>query len=517
MEVDYDSSAAPSTGTPVAKREFVEQELIPTTSRLSRLPPKVPLSPQSSPINSDKVAIPAYENYNKTYSSQDVHLPVINSASSSSSTATRPFGQPSTPLETSVSGPLSNHVLTHPIRRPRTSTQVFQSSTDLAAHYGIPQRLPPAPRTSYLQPQQTSPLPDFQTLSANYLNMLSNKPSDTSVAAPSTPAMPSTLTPAELTAPVIPTPSGEMTADQISQLAEYIGKLTAPAFVAVTHFGTASFPATSPEFRDSSDFFNDYMTSPLMPELDAEFTSPNDTPYSDFLTTPLFNDDDAMLTSPLMGYDDMPLFGGIDYYTNDKVEEVPVIHEAPVVPKPAPAVDLNNLYTISPSTPALDAFDPSHLEIRRTAPTPPPARRSKATGIRKGVTPETLLGEDAPTQPRKYVTPSVTSRKEVPAGFARKCARSVAFADEEDQLDDLPPNSTEQDLIEQKRRQNTVAARRSRKRKLEQMQRLQGSRDEERAFKEMWTERALVLLKLVRSMGVNYPDFEPDQPRFADA
>ena len=128
---------------------------------------------------------------------------------------------------------------------------------------------------------------------------------------------------------------------------------------------------------------------------------------------------------------------------------------------------------------------------------------TESEGMRAGVT----LGEDAPTQPRKYVTPSVTSRKEVPAGFARKRARSVAFANEEDQLDDLPPNSTEQDLIEQKRRQNTVAARRSRKRKLEQMQRLQGSRDEERAFKEMWTERALVLLKLVRSMGVNYPDF----------
>ena len=519
MEVDYDSSAAPSTGTPVAKHEFVEQELIPTTSRLSRLPPKVPLSPQLSPSNSDKVAIPAYENHNNTYSSQDVHLPVISSASPSSSTATRPFGHPSTPLETSVSSlsqPLASHVLTHPIRRPRTSTQIFQSSTDLAAHYGIPQRLPPAPRTStrYLQPpQQTSPLPDFQTLSANYLNMLSKQPSDTSVAAPSTPAMPSTLTPAELTAPVIPTPSGEMTADQISQLAEYIGKLTALApFVAVTHSGTASFPATSPEFRDSSDFFNDYMTSPLMPELDAEFTSPNDTPYSDFLTTPLFNDDDAMLTSPLMGYDDMPLFGGIDYYSNDKVQDVPVVAKQP------PAVDLNNLYTISPETPALDAFDPSHLEIRRTAPTPaPPARRSKATGIRKGVTPESLLDEDAPTQPRKYVTPSVTSRKEIPQGFARKRARSVAFADEEDQLDDLPPNPTEQDLIEQKRRQNTVAARRSRKRKLEQLQRLQGSRDEERAFKEVWTERALVLLKLVRSMGVNYPDFEPDQPRFADA
>lgn len=336
--------------------------------------------------------------------------------------------------------------------------------------------------------------------------MLSKKPIETSMAASSTPAMSSTLAPEELSAPVIPTDSGNFTADQIKQMAELIAPSLQP---------------NNTEFDNSADFYNDFMTSPLMPDLDGEFgPSPFDTPYSDFLTTPLFNDD-AMLTSPSMEYmDDMPpMFGGIDY-TTDQVEEVPL---APVVDKPPPAVDFNNLYTISPATPALEAFDPSHLEIRRTVPAPkastpaPPPRRSKATGVRKGITPDSLLDEDAPTQPRKYTTPSATSRKEVPAGFARKRARSVAFADEEDQLDDLPPNPTEQDLIEQKRRQNTVAARRSRKRKLEQLQRLEASRDEERALKETWMERASVLLGLVRSMGVNYPDFEPDQRKYADA
>jgi hypothetical protein len=43
----------------------------------------------------------------------------------------------------------------------------------------------------------------------------------------------------------------------------------------------------------------------------------------------------------------------------------------------------------------------------------------------------------------------------------------VAFGDEEDHLDDLPPNPTRQDLIEKKQRQNTVATWRSRTRKLE--------------------------------------------------
>jgi hypothetical protein len=93
----------------------------------------------------------------------------------------------------------------------------------------------------------------------------------------------------------------------------------------------------------------------------------------------------------------------------------------------------------------------------------------------------------------------------------------VAFADEEDQLDELPPNPTEQDLIEQKRRQNTVAARRSRKRKLEQFQNMEASRNEERQLKEMWMDRANVLLQVVRSMGANYPDFPQDEPKYADA
>ncbi|KAF9475079.1 hypothetical protein BDN70DRAFT_776529, partial [Pholiota conissans] len=133
-------------------------------------------------------------------------------------------------------------------------------------------------------------------------------------------------------------------------------------------------------------------------------------------------------------------------------------------------------------------------------------RRNKATGIRKGITPDALLNEDAPTQPRKYTTPSATSRKEVPAVFQRKRSRSAAFGDEEDQLgDDLPLNPTEKDLIEQKRRQNTVAARRSRKRKLEQFQKLQSEVDEERRLKEIWRTRAQTMLSTLHQMGVQWP------------
>jgi hypothetical protein len=328
--------------------------------------------------------------------------------------------------------------------------------------------------------------------------MLSKKPTDNTMAASSTPLMPSTLSPAELDAPVIP--SDEITTSQLQNIAEIL--------------------ASSPEFRDQ-DYFDTYMTSPLMPGLDDDFgVSPSETPYSDFLTTPLFADD-AMLTSPSTEYLDMPLFGGIPEYEKQDELTVPIKARSSTV--------FDQLYTISPETPALESFDPSldpssltyadHKTSATSSSSINAARRSRATGIRKGVTPDTLLDEAAPTQPRKYTTPSATSRKELPAVFARKRSRSTAFGDEEDQLGDdlLPPNPTEKDLIEAKRRQNTVAARRSRKRKLEQFQRMEMSRNEQRQLKEQWQERANVLLSLVRGLGVQYPDFPADTPQYDDA
>jgi len=93
--------------------------------------------------------------------------------------------------------------------------------------------------------------------------------------------------------------------------------------------------------------------------------------------------------------------------------------------------------------------------------------------------------------------------------FARKRSRSTAFGDEEDQLDDyvLPPNPTEKDLIEQKRRQNTVAARRSRKRKLEHLQLLETSLEKERQEKEQWRERAMMLSSILSGLNQPVPDF----------
>jgi hypothetical protein len=78
--------------------------------------------------------------------------------------------------------------------RHRTSTQVFRSTSDLAAHYGIPTFLPPASKNMLSQEpgvadpvmgdgiaeshQQPPSQPEFADICSNYLNMLAQKPGD---------------------------------------------------------------------------------------------------------------------------------------------------------------------------------------------------------------------------------------------------------------------------------------------------------------------------------------------------
>lgn len=438
-------------------------------------------SNQLNLVNTTRVAISAsYTNSTQPQSSHDVHDFVNTSASLTSSPASRIFGHFSNPPETTVSSSsqlLSNHVLNHPIRRPRTH-KVFQSSKDLAAHYGIPEILPPAPRT-LTHHSTKSPIIDFQTLSSNYLSMLSRNPSDnTNMTEPVSP-LPTAVSPEELSAPVVPDRDVDLAKSLPAMLAADVREMVTPSLM------------------------DDY--SPWSPDMMNPYLS---TPQDSTMDTPLFHylDDSLMLTGP----DDAPLFPMFPEWA----EREPVV-------EPKALLDPSSLIVMTPLSPALDSFDPSHLTSAPQANDIPSAvdkysasrRKITPTGIRKGVTPETLLDESAPTQSRNYVTPSVTSRKEVPAVFARKRGRSMAFGDEEDQLDDyvLPPNPTEKDLIEQKRRQNTVAARRSRKRKLEHLQLLESSLEKERQAKEQWRERTRMLQSMLINLNQPVPDFSDDE------
>jgi hypothetical protein len=291
---------------------------------------------------------------------------------------------------------------------------------------------------------------------SNYLAMLSQKPEDQAV--------------------VEETPSMVPVADPEETIQALVNTLKA-----------------SPEFKSMD--FNDFLTSPF-----------DDTPFDDFLTTPEMPSGDMgdFMTSPAVAdsftdsFDigEMPLFGhgGVDM--DDSKPEMPML----------PQPDFNGLISISPdNSPSLDpsSLDPYTVEKPDTS-----HRRKMPTGIRKNVTPSSLVPLEAPTQARNYVSPSATSRKEIPAVFARKRARSQAFGDEEDQLEEitLPPNPTEAQVIEAKRRQNTIAARRSRKRKLEYTRDLEDKVEMLTQEREMWRSRAITCEALLKSHGLSVPD-----------
>ncbi|KAF8185263.1 hypothetical protein K438DRAFT_1541036, partial [Mycena galopus ATCC 62051] len=117
---------------------------------------------------------------------------------------------------------------------------------------------------------------------------------------------------------------------------------------------------------------------------------------------------------------------------------------------------------------------------------------------------------DTHMQPRTYSTPSRTSRKEirVPTFFGRRSSSQLSD-EEEDELSEEPlaPNATDKEKIEYKRHQNTLAARRSRKRRLMHQQQLEEAMDRLTRESEVWKTRALTLSNLLRSHGIACPDF----------
>ena len=197
--------------------------------------------------------------------------------------------------------------------------------------------------------------------------------------------------------------------------------------------------------------------------------------------------------------DNMPSLFGSTAFEGYEAKETVGSH---LPPSDLPLPDMDDMYKISPETPLIDdpSIQPSlHIDDSSTFPT---RRKSAPTGTRKNVTPETLVPYNAPIQSRKYRTPSATSRKELPATFARKRARTSAPGEEEPSVE---PTGSEEDAIKVKRLQNTLAARRSRKRKLEYQRELEDAIEAERKDKEMWRSHALVLEALLRDKGHEVP------------
>lgn len=350
----------------------------------------------------------------------------------------------------------------------------------------------PAPPRSKQKPVQQSIQPfDFESLRNNYLNMLAQKP-DNPVPAKDT------MNNKELEA--------------LQSVADTL--LASPEFQDVNSFLTSPFEASCHDFGTSPLIdtpYESFGTSPLLdtPLLDEFNTSPiDDSPFISDLNTPVLQDGDL----DMYLFQGMPLIADVGAGMYESVlAPAPPVEKAPVTG----SLDMDNLLKLSPQTPAVDSVYPSPAMTANDAfPAPPPpqtrasstkASTRKPTGTRRNITPAALVPIDAPTQARRYVTPSATSRKEVPAVFARKRNREQAQLDDDgepDELEPLPPNATEKQQIEWKRRQNTLAARKSRKRKLEYQQGLEAEIAELRMDKEKWKTRAEVLRGMLSKQGV---------------
>jgi len=437
--------------------------LFPPRNPLHRLPPLQPAQPEGT-VSSPVLAISPDEFNLQINNSQHVvpnhplnGVPPVPISETLSVYPGAPQSANSSPYHDSL------NIQTH---RPRTYNQVFHSTSDLAAHHGIPQLLPPLPRTTPRRSSEPEQIPDFSlsTLCSNYLNMLaSNKSSE-----------PSSVPEDNSTAALSMSANDEAAAQAI-----------------------ASALSASPDFLNPNP--SDFLTSPV-------------SPWDDLLTTPALDADVGMTpdiyTSPVMDFGDdfdMPSLFGSTAFDGYEAKEIVGSH---LSPSDLPFPDMDDMYKISPETPVID--DPSiqlslHVDDSSSLPT---RRKSGPTGTRKNVTPETLVPHDAPIQSRKYRLPSTTSRKEVPATFARKRARTSAPAEDEVVVG---PSLSEEDAIRTKRLQNTLAARRSRKRKLEYQRELEDAIEAERMDKEMWRAHALILEALLRDKGHEVP------PRIMDA
>ena len=247
--------------------------------------------------------------------------------------------------------------------------------------------------------------------------------------------------------------------------------------------------SASPVFIIPSDF----LTSPV-------------SPLDELLTTPALDADAGMTphiyTSPILDFGedfDMPSLFGSSANEGYDAKETAGSHLSTL---DLPLPDMDDMYKISPGTPVIDYVlmqnSPLHIDDSAFL----TRRKSVPTGTRKHITPESLVPYSALVQPRKHRLPSLTSCKEMPATFARKRARSSVPGEVEGAVE---PTLSEEDAIKTKRLQNTLAARRSRNRKLKYQRVLEDVIDAERKDKQMWRVHALILEALLRDKGHEVP------------
>jgi len=124
----------------------------------------------------------------------------------------------------------------------------------------------------------------------------------------------------------------------------------------------------------------------------------------------------------------------------------------------------------------------------------------------KGVTPEALVPIDAPTQPRKYITPSMTSRKEVPSVLPAAGANAGVGDDEDELLEELRPEWTSLSNRVQEAGKNTWLTQ-EQEAQVEFQQKLIANVEHLSRERDVWRERARMLQGMMEARGLQCPVF----------
>ncbi|KAF9074349.1 hypothetical protein BDP27DRAFT_184928 [Rhodocollybia butyracea] len=168
----------------------------------------------------------------------------------------------------------------------------------------------------------------------------------------------------------------------------------------------------------------------------------------------------------------------------------------------------------------------SQMKVSNSSPT-----SNTALGPRSKTTLDALIPLHAPTRARKYVLPSATSPKDASGApldvsrLGKKRSHSAAFEESlggddgertnkgrnnEPDADTCEISDTEQEKLQSKRRRSTLAARKSRRRKLEYQLALEEKVEKLQGLRDKWKTRCKVLQEILKSHEAEF-NFEDEE------
>ncbi|KAG8725782.1 hypothetical protein FRC12_024038 [Ceratobasidium sp. 428] len=278
--------------------------------------------------------------------------------------------------------------------------------------------------------------------------------------------------------------------DSMQHMADFETMRSLDEFLASPEFASPLWEDT-PSLSDASPFTPSsssarHQTSPAL--IDYGDTSSG--------SVPLFGPSPVVVGTPNL--DGLHLASGnLGHLNLDHL--LPMNQESPT----SPAMDTQALFSpqASPLFPSENSVPSRPAAGGHRSVSDPVGKRVQPTGHRKNLAPEQLLPVDAPTQTRNYYGPSATSRKVLPAGFEERRAKIVA---KRRRGVETAVEMTEEEIlnaaVEDKRRANTVAARRSRQRKLEHVKGLEEELAAANEAMELWKARAIAAEGMLKEM-----------------